>query len=102
MSESLKEKLLKEIGPVDWATLRAHNDRQALFLVGPGLDIADVGVALAEDDTESVKSWLESELLRKPDAEDVARWDQSPNDELGDVLIIQPYVLLKISSERMN
>ena len=93
---SLKEKLSEEIQNCGWELLVPHYERGALLLVSSELNLADVGVALANDDMESVTTWLTSGDLQKVSPEKKEQWDKKNLSEFAEFLIIQPYVLIKL------
>jgi hypothetical protein len=62
--------------------------------VGPALDIADVGLALAVDDSATVRGWITEHKLTKPSAEQIAAWDRQENKRFQ-TLIVSPYVLIQ-------
>jgi hypothetical protein len=58
------------------------------------LDLLDVGVAIAQDDTLSVQHWISEQLLHKPSPEQLADWN-SDQTKRFQALIVQPFVLVK-------
>lgn len=79
---------------VAWHWLRAHHQRDALWVVAAALDLEAVGTALAQDDAESVRAWLAAGSLRKPEKEQLDRWESDPLHPLS-MLIVQPFVLVQ-------
>jgi hypothetical protein len=79
---------------VAWHWLRPHQQRDALWVVASGLDLADVGAALTRDDAEAVRSWLADGSLHKPDNEQLDHWESEPLQPLA-MLIVQPFVLVQ-------
>lgn len=79
---------------VAWHWLRPHHQRDALWVVATALDLADVGAALTRDDAEAVRAWLADGSLRKPDKEQLDRWESDPLHPLS-MLIVQPFVLVQ-------
>lgn len=90
--ENLKEKLEGERERAKWVMLEEHNQRQALLIVSPDLDLLDVGVSVAKDEVTLVKEWLDSQKLKRPDEEMVKIYEEESDMEF-DFIIIQPYVL---------
>lgn len=85
--EGLYQKLSDEVGIASWDALAPHADRGSLFWVDQTLDLVEVGVSLAADDTLSVKAWHEAELL-------LLAAHQPPKDFAAyRFLIIQPFVI---------
>ncbi|MCO4753876.1 MAG: DUF2288 family protein, partial [Bacteriovoracaceae bacterium] len=91
----LVEKFKEEIDQASWAMLKDHHERGAVFLVR-GVELADVGVALATDDTSKVKLWLDNKELSKVEDEDSEKYSETLHEKNFDFLIIQPYVLVKL------
>lgn len=79
---------------VAWHWLRAHHQRDALWVVAAALDLEAVGAALAHDDAESVRAWLADDSLRKPDKIELDSWESDPLHPLS-MLIVQPFVLVQ-------
>jgi len=77
---------------LDW--LKPHIQRDVVVVVNPELDLLDVGVAIANDDTLSVQHWIREQLLHKPFPEQLANWNSDENKRFQ-ALIVQPYVLVK-------
>lgn len=77
---------------LDW--LKPHIQRDVVVVVNPDLDLLDVGVAIANDDTLSVQHWISEQLLHKPFPEQLANWNSDENKRFQ-ALIVQPYVLVK-------
>ncbi len=87
----LREALSRALGRVQWSDLRAHSDRMALFLV-VDVDLLDVAVAVAEDDTLAVEQWIEERKLLRPSRLQLSRWSDDQNKPF-DSVVVQPYVL---------
>ena len=93
MSEDLRAELKGMIGPVQWEWLKPHVQRDAVVVVNPKLDLAAVGAAIANDNTQAVERWITEQLIRKPNAEQLAIW--SSHNKRFASLIVQPYVLVQ-------
>jgi hypothetical protein len=65
-----------------------------LIIVSPSLDIVEVGVAIAQDQTQSVQQWIQQEQLQKPSANQLSLWNAQPSKAFN-TLIVQPYVLVQ-------
>ncbi len=89
----LADKFKEEIGTVSWSWLRPHEKRKILFRVAEELDLVEVAIAVAEDKTTKVKSWLENDDLTQPTLQHVAKWEKSGGLFLG--IIVKPYVFFK-------
>tara|TARA_Y100001956_G_C3949319_1_gene111958 strand:+ start:31 stop:339 length:309 start_codon:yes stop_codon:yes gene_type:complete len=93
-AQSVQEKLSEEIGTVPWNALEVHAKGGTLVLVAPDLDLIEVGVAIAEDQTENVQSWLKTGLIRKPDEDEINSLSEVDGTPFS-FLIVQPFVIAK-------
>ena len=62
------------------------------------LDIVDVGVALTEDNTQLVQSWIEDGWIRHPVAEELSDWNANKEKEFIS-LVVPPFVLVRLDHE---
>ena len=92
MTEDLRARIAQEMHRVDWKPLGPHAKRGGLVLVDPALDLLDVAVAVAEDDTERVRRWMGAGQLGKPSEAQVEAWQKEAGEHFA-VAIVQPYVL---------
>lgn len=95
-SEDLEGKLAAESLVTDFAALRPHAVRGALFVVSPSLRLIDVAVAIAKNRSAVVALWLGQNLLRKPTSEELAAWTAQPAEPRFRFVIVQPYVLAEL------
>jgi hypothetical protein len=65
-------------------------------VVDAGLDLAEVGSAIAHDDVATVNRWLAEALLAKPSPLQIKTWDQQ-RTKCFQSLIVQPFVLVQDS-----
>ena len=86
-AQSLYDKLSAEVSVVSWSGLEPHAERGALFWVDRKLDLVEVAVSFALDDTRSVGAWHEAKLLLP------AANTPSKNFAAFNFLIVQPFVL---------
>lgn len=94
----LIEKLKNEIDHCDWEMLKIHHQNGAVFLLHDSLALEEVGVALAKDQAEKVKEWMEKSWLYRPTDAQAVEWEKKSTKELASFLIIQPYVLIKLKN----
>jgi hypothetical protein len=92
---SIQEQLAQDLADVSWKDIIPHCQRDAVIAVYEGLDMIEVGVAIAQDNIAQVQVWVEEQLLQKPSAQQLSLWNQSP-EQLFSVLIVAPYVLMTI------
>ena len=95
MTQDLRQNLANMVGPAQWNWLKPHIARDAVVFVDPQLDIVEVGIALTNDNVQSVQRWIGEQLITKPTKEQLEAWDVSgPANQLQS-LIVQPYVLVQ-------
>jgi hypothetical protein len=93
MTQQLREQLATLLGPAEWQNLLPHVARDSVVVVSPDLDLVDVGVALATDDTQSVQRWISEALIAKPTRSQLEDWERDRTQQFQ-ALIVQPYVLI--------
>lgn len=91
--EDIKKKLTEELEVVSWDALLPHFDRGATIKVSNTLDLIEVGIAMANDNSEIVGEWLKAGLLSQPSKEDSKTWTEQKNQ--FQFIIVQPYVLVQ-------
>jgi hypothetical protein len=92
--KSTREELALAVVEADWHSLRPHLERGGLIVLARDLDIVEVGVKLAADDTAAVGGWITGGGLTRPSAEQIAAWDGA-RDKPFSTLIVSPYVLIQ-------
>lgn len=92
--ENLRADLEKLLDEAEWEWLMPHVQRDVVVVVDPGLDLLDVGVAIASDNTTSVQHWIGEQLLQKPSPEQIVEWAGDRTRRFK-ALIVQPYVLVQ-------
>ncbi|MBD2182826.1 DUF2288 domain-containing protein [Planktothrix sp. FACHB-1355] len=92
--QDLKAELAETLDEAEWQWLMPHAQRDRLIVVSLGLDLVDVGVAIANDDVLSVQHWIGEQLIYKPSPTQMASW-QSDGSKRFNALIVQPYVLVQ-------
>lgn len=90
----LPEKLKKDLMRTRWRQLRVHMRRDALILVSSELSLLDVGLALAEDDSAQVQTWIEDKSIQKPTPDQLQAWEKELEQPFW-MLIVQPFVLFQ-------
>lgn len=94
MTQNLKLELAEMVEPAEWRWLSPHAARGAVVMVDAGLDLVEVGVAIATDDVTTVNRWIAEELLTKPTADQMEDWVQTERKRFN-ALIVQPFVLVQ-------
>ncbi|HEY9657750.1 MAG TPA: DUF2288 domain-containing protein [Allocoleopsis sp.] len=92
--DDLRTELAEMLDEAEWDWLIPHAQRDAVVIVAPGLDLLDVGVALASDNVSAVQHWISEQLLIKPSPEQMADWGNDRTRRFN-ALIVQPYVLVQ-------
>lgn len=92
---NLKEDLAKMVDIAVWEWLSPHAARARVILVSAHLDLVDVGMALTEDNTTLVQSWIEDGWLRHPTAAELSAWNADNQKEFRS-LVVPPFVLAMI------
>lgn len=89
------EAMAESIDEAAWEWLRPHLLRDVLILVESDLDLVETGLALAADNAEQVRTWVDSGKIGKPLPEQIAYWDTSPEEQKFILLIVAPYLLIQ-------
>ena len=92
--QDLRAELAEAIDEAEWNWLMPHARRGSLIVVHPQLNLLDVGVAIANDDTACVQRWIEEDLIRKPSQLQLSDWNMDQTKRFT-ALIVQPYVLVQ-------
>jgi hypothetical protein len=92
--KDLREQLAEILDEAELEWLKPHIQKDAVIIVVPELDLLDVGVAIASDDTQKIQHWIGEQLLAKPSPEILNRWNANPQQKFQ-AIIIQPYILVK-------
>jgi hypothetical protein len=92
MVSNLRQEIAQSLDEAAWDWLMPHARRDALILISPYLDLLDVGVAIATDNTPQIQAWMSEQLIQKPSAEQLTLWNKTP-DKRFKAIIIQPFVV---------
>jgi hypothetical protein len=90
----LRAELTESLDEAEWEWLIPHVQRDAVILVAQGLNLLDVGEAIANDNTQSVQQWIDEQLITKPSVDQVGEWN-SERQKRFNTLILQPFVLVQ-------
>lgn len=93
-TEDLRSELQAAIDEAEWNWLEPHARRDSLILVSPDLDLVDVGIAIASDNTLHVQRWIDEALIQKPSPNQLSDWTLEQGKRFN-ALIVQPYVLVQ-------
>ena len=94
MSDELREKLEKELAEVTWRDVRVHVEKDAVILVDPQLNLVDVAVVVAGDDTDQVGAWIEEGRLAKPNKAQLG-FLETHLEKPFRLLIARPFLLVQ-------
>ncbi|MBW4691694.1 MAG: DUF2288 family protein [Lyngbya sp. HA4199-MV5] len=94
----LRTALAEALAEAEWDWLAPHARRDSLIVVESGLDVVDVALAIANDDTARVQPWIEENLIHKPFPAQLSDWNQNQSMRFN-ALIVQPYVLIQEVSQ---
>ncbi|MCM0589546.1 MAG: DUF2288 domain-containing protein [Gloeotrichia echinulata IR180] len=90
----LRAEITASLDESEWEWLIPHVKRDAVILVTKGLNLVDVGVAIASDNIPEVQQWINAQLIAKPTPAQLGEWNENPTKRF-DTLIVQPYVLVQ-------
>jgi hypothetical protein len=92
--QDLRAELAEILDEAEWDWLIPHVQRDVVVVVVQGLDLLDVGVAIATDNVSSVQFWIGEQLIAKPSPAQMQAWNADRNKKFQ-ALIVQPYVLVQ-------
>jgi hypothetical protein len=90
----LRAELTESLDEAEWEWLIPHVQRDAVIVVARELDLLDVAVAIANDNTSKVQIWIDEALLTKPSTTQIGEWNIERTKRFN-TLILQPYVLVQ-------
>ena len=90
----LREQLTAAQDEAAWEWLEPHAKRDAIIWVAQDIALVDVGMAIASDNTTQVQRWIDEQVIRKPDAEQLGQWNEDSSVRFQS-LIVAPFVLIK-------
>ncbi len=91
--ETLKHKLLGETAQCSFDSLQRFFAQGVLLHVADGLDLIEVGVAVARDDAEQVRSWMQEGQVVALSDEVARQWLES--DAQVWTSIVKPWILVQ-------
>ena len=90
----LQAQLTATLDEAEWDWLAPHARRDLVIWVALGLDLIEVGVAIATDDAPCIQGWIDQALIQKPSPAQLSVWNQNQSKRFQS-LIVQPYVLVQ-------
>jgi hypothetical protein len=91
--DELRRRLNSETSKLRWTELQRHYAGGNVVAVDESLDLIEVAVGIAQDDTESVKKWMADGRLARLGDIQAAAWQQA-DVELWAV-VVKPWVLVQ-------
>lgn len=90
----LRAELAENLDEAEWEWLIPHVKRDSVLVVAKELNLIDVGIAIANDNTSSVQHWISEQLIQKPSQTQLSDWNSDLKKRFN-TLIVQPYVLIQ-------
>lgn len=90
----LRQQLTSAQDEAAWEWLEPHAKRDAIIWVSDEINLVDVGVAIASDDTIQVQRWIDEQVISKPTAQQLSQWNRDASIRFQS-LIVAPFVLIK-------
>lgn len=90
----LRTRLERESGVAVWPDLVRHFARGSVIKARPGVDLVEIAVAIAEDDTARVGRWLEDGTLERAGDDDARAWSRP--DRRFHCVVVAPWVLVQV------
>jgi len=96
-SLSVDEKLNLETGIIAWSELARFFARGVVIKVVEGRDLVEVGVVLANDNTEQLRLWLADKTVARASDDDARDW--AAREPEFWCLVAAPWVLIQENSK---
>jgi hypothetical protein len=94
VEEAIRVRLSSLAGPVPFEVLAEHLERDAIFIVAPTVSLLECGVAVAMDDVDRVRAWIDAGELRKPTLDERSSWPKA-GKRTWVAIVVQPFVLVQ-------
>lgn len=92
-SDELRAKLNGETARIAWAELARFHARGSVLAVSPTVDLVEVAVALAEDDTDRVRDWLAAGEVTAVSDHQAGLWHA--RKEVMWAVVVAPWVVVQ-------
>jgi hypothetical protein len=93
MSDQIKEELKKFHHEIDFKGLVPYF-AQGILRIVEDIDLFDAGVAIAQDQVQTIKNWMDSNQLRELTTKEVELWNEDCSLRF-EFIIVQPFVICK-------
>jgi hypothetical protein len=98
---ALREELAKTQDEAEWGWLQPHLKRDVVIYVKESLDLLQVAVEVAQNETAKITYYLSSGALSKPTQAQIDTWNLSLQKKFM-VIIVQPFVLIQLLPEKVQ
>ncbi|MET0963315.1 MAG: DUF2288 family protein [Noviherbaspirillum sp.] len=92
-NDELQRRLNTETSKLKWTELQRHYAGGNVVAVDAALDLIAAAVAIARDDTESVKKWMAAGLVARVGDIQAAAWLQADVEMWA--VVVKPWVLVQ-------
>jgi hypothetical protein len=82
------------VDQAEWAWLKPHLHRDAVWMVRAPIDLLQVARDIAEDHALKIQAFLNEGSLFKLDSVQIELWNQDPLKKFN-IVIVQPFVLVQ-------
>lgn len=89
-----REELALSVDEVEWSCLRAHLQRGGLILIAETLDLVEVAIKVAGNETDPIEEWIVTGKISKPSETQIQTWNEDTFKKFT-MLIVSPYVLIQ-------
>ncbi len=90
---ALRDKLNGETAKLQWNELERHFASGAVVKVAAAMDLVEAAVAMARDDTQTIKMAMDAGRIARASAEDAEQWAR--NDQTLWAVVVAPWVLVQ-------
>jgi len=94
--KTIREKIESEMAPLAWVDLQRAFAQGITLFVKPELNLVDVAVEVAENNTCAVETWMERQQITLVSDEQAREWFESNTSLM--TAIIKPWVLIQTIS----
>lgn len=96
-SEELMAMLNAQTARLAWDELARHFARGVVIKVAPELDLLEVATAMAQDDKQHIKQWLQRGQVGNATDADAQRWQE--DGSVFWAVVVAPWVVVQVSRE---
>lgn len=89
----LEQELCRETAKVTWAEIESFFANGSLIMVDKSLDLIKVAVAITNDDSAKMESWMAEKLVLNASDEMALSWHESQS--LLWAVVVKPWVLVQ-------